>query len=50
MTIIFIFLKSAKYDLLSNNCNDFSNKISKILTNNEIPSYIQELRNEFLNS
>lgn len=38
------------YNLLSNNCNNFSNEAVQFLVGSTIPSYILELPNEVMNS
>lgn len=38
------------YNLLTHNCNNFSNEVSQFLVGKEIPSYILQLPTEVLNS
>ncbi|KAF0900613.1 hypothetical protein E2562_033131 [Oryza meyeriana var. granulata] len=40
----------ATYNLLSNNCNNFTNEAAQFLVGSTIPSYILELPNEVMNS
>ncbi|KAG7391693.1 hypothetical protein PHYPSEUDO_003767 [Phytophthora pseudosyringae] len=40
----------ATYDLLSHNCNNFSDEVSRFLVGSGIPQYIVDLPNEALNS
>ncbi|EEE51122.1 hypothetical protein OsJ_31865 [Oryza sativa Japonica Group] len=40
----------ANYNLLSNNCNNFTNEAAQFLVGSAIPSYILELPNEVMNS
>uniref|UniRef100_A0A0E0ITG8 PPPDE domain-containing protein n=2 Tax=Oryza nivara TaxID=4536 RepID=A0A0E0ITG8_ORYNI len=40
----------ATYNLLSNNCNNFTNEAAQFLVGSAIPSYILELPNEVMNS
>ena len=40
----------ATYNLLSNNCNNFTNDAAQFLVGSAIPSYILELPNEVMNS
>lgn len=44
------FFSGSSYDLLTHNCNNFSEEIAQFLCGVSIPKYILDLPNEVLNS